>query len=252
MDTQTLKPSQNEWFGIYAIKHNAKLIKESLENENSPLLPDKNGTLKAVPITNANTGWVLNAKDLIPAQLTREKAGYKSTVVGTKNSMDKSNNTVLENEKGLTFNFSGQDGKVHGSSYFFPEQTLYPEKLIEFSEKQSKSKLKLQNELSNETIKINSASEYLPAYLASAKSGATIQVTPEVAAQFKQNMLEICNNELVKSSAQKNPAIPKLSDIMFESDKKGLELIQSVKKERGLQQIHEKPQQQNKQEIERE
>ncbi len=234
-DTRNLQPSQKrEWNGVYVSKHTAKLIKESLENEKSPLMPDENGIVKATPITNANTGWCLNAKDLIPAQLTRLNGGYESTVVGTKQTMDKSSNSVQENQVGLFFNFKGQDGEYHHSAYFFPEQTLYPANLIDFSEKQSKKNAKLQQVLSNETIKVENAKDYLPAYIASAKSGAKLEVSPEVASEFKNNMLPICNNELTKTTAEKNPNISKLSDVMFEADKKALDLIQSVKKERNI------------------
>lgn len=232
-DTQNLKPSQKkEWFGNYVPKHTAKLIKESLENENSLLLPDANGNISSLPIINANTGWCLNAKDLIPAQLTREKNGYESDVVGTKLSLEKAKTAVKENEKGLYFNFKGQDGEYHYSSYFFPEQTTQPERLTEFAQKQSKNTEKVRQMLQDETLKVNSAEEYLGAYIASSKSGIKIEVSADVAKEFKKNMIAICDNELARSTAEKNPSIPKLSDVMFEADKKALDFIKSMKNEK--------------------
>ncbi len=240
-DTQNLHPSQKkEWNGSYVVKHNAKLIKASLESENSPLMPNADGFVKSQPIINANTGWCLNAKDLIPAQLTRFNAGYESSVVGTIQSMNKAENRVTEKEIGLYFNFKGQDGEFHHSAYFFPEQTVKPESLIDYAQAQLKPKAHLQQELSKETIKVEKAEDYLGAYVASAKSGAKIEVSPQVAEEFKKNMLAVCNNELTKTLAERNTSLPKLSDLMYEADKKGMDMILAIKKDRGIGQKKEK------------
>ena len=51
--TPSLNPSQkNEWLGYYVPKHTASLFKNSMENNNSPLLPDPNGNVKTIPITH--------------------------------------------------------------------------------------------------------------------------------------------------------------------------------------------------------
>ena len=72
--TPSLNPSQkNEWLGYYVPKHTASLFKNSMENNNSPLLPDPNGNLKTIPIINGNTGYILSAKDLIPAVCSGKK-----------------------------------------------------------------------------------------------------------------------------------------------------------------------------------
>ena len=65
--------SKNEFNGYWIPKHNAKVMKEGIDKNTAPFLPNKDGTIKAVPIYNASTGYVLPATRLIPAQIEKEK-----------------------------------------------------------------------------------------------------------------------------------------------------------------------------------
>ena len=65
-DAITLNPSKNDWFGSLVPRHTAKLISQGIEDNSLLLLPDKDGKIEIKPIYNANNGWILNAKDLVP------------------------------------------------------------------------------------------------------------------------------------------------------------------------------------------
>lgn len=252
METE-LNPSQKkEWFGNYVPKHTAKLIKDSFEKNESPLLPNKDGIIEPNQIINANNGWVLNAKDLIPAQITKQNASFESYVVGTRNSLTNAGVDVKENEKGLYFNFKNDKGEYHSSLFYFPEQTSNPKKLVELAQSKEKSLNGIQKNLKDITLNVDSANDYLAKYMVANKSGAKIKVSPEVVNQFKENMLEICNNELKRTTAEKNPVIPKLNDVLFNADKKANELIKNINKERGIGQNQKeiKPKQNNRKPIE--
>ena len=183
-------------------------------------------------IYNANTGFALDAKDLIPAQFEKAARGYESNAVGTYKTSQSAQTKIKQDEKGIWYNFKGQDGQFHHAAYFFAEQMENPEKFTEFATQNFKQPQRL----ANETIKIDSSEiiDYLGAYVAASKSGANIAVTPEVATQFKQNMLAVCDNELKWSNAERNPNIPKLNDILFSADKKAGEIVKSIEKERGI------------------
>ena len=242
-DTQNLTISKQDWNGAYVPKHTAKLIKAGIENETAPFLPKpqdivRNGetslTFKMSPelIYNANTGFALDAKDMIPVLLTKAEKGYESNVVGTKKSMDNAKTSIKADEKGVWYNFKGKNGEFHHSAYFFPEQAEQPERLKEFAQ----GNIKQKQNLSNETIKIESAdaTEYLAAYVAACKSGAKVEVSPEIAEQFKQNILAVADNELVKTNAMKNPNIPKMTDLLSNVEKRASEIVKSREKELGI------------------
>ena len=101
-DAITLNPSKNDWFGSLVPRHTAKLISQGIEDNSLPLLPDKDGKIEIKPIYNANNGWILNAKDLVPAQITRQKAGYESNIVATKTSIDKAGTRVSPERRGFS------------------------------------------------------------------------------------------------------------------------------------------------------
>lgn len=242
-DTQDLNVSKKDWNGAYVPKHTAKLIKAGIENETAPFLPKpqdivRNGetslTFKMSPelIYNANTGFALDAKDMIPVQLEKAAKGYESNVVGTKKSMDNAKTSIKAGENGVWYNFKGKDGEFHHSAYFFPEQAEQPERLQEFAQ----DNLKQKQNLTNDTIKIESpeVTDYLGAYVAACKSGAKIEVSPEIAEQFKANILAVAENELKRTNAEKNPAIPKMSDLLSNADKKANEIVKSREKELGI------------------
>ena len=74
----------------------------------------------------------------------------------------------------------------------------------------------------------------LGAYVAACKSGAKIEVSPEIAEQFKANILAVAENELKRTNAEKNPAIPIMSDLLSNADKKANEIVKSREKELGI------------------
>ena len=240
-DAQNVSVSRKDWNGIYVPKHTAKLVKAGIENASAPFLP-KNGHVSPMLIVNANTGYALEAKDLIPVSLERAAKGYESAAVGTFNTAAKAHTRIKEGEQGVWYNFKGADGEFHHAAYFFAEQTLQPERFSQFAQQNTRQ----QQRLTGAVISVTSPepADYLAAYVAACKSGAQVEVSPKAAELFKQNMLDICNNELVRTNAEKNPRIPKLNDVLFAADKKANELVKSLEKERGIAQ----PQQQKKNE----
>lgn len=230
-DTQNLTISKNDWNGAYVPKHTAKLIKSGIENGTAPFIPT-DGRISPQLICNANTGYALEAKDMIPVLLTKAEKGYESNVVGTKKSMDNAKTSIKADEKGVWYNFKGKDGEFHHSAYFFPEQAEQPERLKEFAQ----GNIKQKQNFTNDTIKIESAdaTEYLAAYVAACKSGAKVEVSPEIAEQFKQNILAVADNELVKYSAMKNPNLPKMTDLLSNVEKRASEIVKSREKELGI------------------
>ena len=242
-DTQNLNASKSDWNGAFVPKHTAKLIKTGIESGNAPFLPKpqdivRNGetsfTVQMSPqlVYTANTGYALDAKDLIPVQLEKAAKGYESNAVGTYKSAENAKTQIKKDEKGVWFNFKGQDGEFHHSAYFFPEQTVHPERLTEFAN----GNFRQSQNLSNDTIRIDSpeVTEYLGAYVAACKSGAKIEVSPEVAEKFKQNILAVADNELKRTNAEKNPEIPKMSELLTNADKKAHEIVKSREKELGI------------------
>ena len=242
-DTQNLQVSKNDWNGSYVPKHTAKLIKAGIENGTAPFIPN-NGQIESSLIFNANTGYALDAKDLIPTILTKAEKGYTSNAVGTYGTMGKAQTKIKSDEKGVFYNFKGADGEFHHSAYFFAEQTEQPERFMEFAEKNYRQR---QN-LSKETIKVASpeVGEYLGSYVAACKSGAKMEVSPEIAEQFKTNILAVAENELKRTNAEKNPAIPKMSDILSAAEKKSTEIIKAREKELGIAPAQTKTQEQKK------
>lgn len=233
-DTQNLSTiSAKDYSGYYIARQKAKLIKDGIENGSAPFLPNQNGQLNPILITNANTGMALNAKELIPAVLIKNKNNYQSNVVGTYGIANKLETSIKDNEKGIGKIFQGSDGENHLSSFFFAEQMKNPERLLELASQNAK----WEQRLSNETFKIESPeiTEYLGTYVAACKSGANVEVSPEVAEKFKTNILAVTENELKRTAAEKNPNIPKLSDLLFNADVKGFEIIKNREKELGIE-----------------
>ena len=230
-ETQELQISKKFWNGAYVPKHTAKLIKTGIENGTAPFIPN-DGQLKTSLIYNANTGFALHGKDMIPVLLTKIEKGYESNAVGTFKTVESAQTVIKTGEKGVFYNFVGKDGEYHHAAYFFAEQTEQPERFAEYSGKNLK---KMQN-LSNETLKITSpeVTEYLGTYIAACKSGAKVEVSPEIAEQFKTNILAVANNELAKTEAERNPDIPRISNLLFDADKKAHEIVKSREKELGI------------------
>ena len=224
----TINPVNKQFSGYYIARQRANLIKDGIENNTAPFIP-VNGQVRPVFIYHASTGMPLDAKEMVPAILMRAKNGYESDVVGSYGTVNKANTAVKQNEKGVGHMWQDKDGINHIASLYFPEQTEQPEKLKEYA------KLKWQQRLQNETFKIESPSpaDYLGTYLAACKSGAKVEVSPEIAEQFKSNMLAVCDNEL-KRAAEKNRDVPALSDILFSAQLKSTKAIMDRQKELGI------------------
>ena len=74
----------------------------------------------------------------------------------------------------------------------------------------------------------------LSSSIAACKSGAKVEVSPEIAEQFKTNILVVANNELARTEAERNPDIPRISNLLFDADKKAHEIVKSREKELGI------------------
>lgn len=222
-DAQVLKPSKKEWIGLYVPKHTANLILKGIEDNSLPLLPQKSGNIEVTPIFNANTGFILSAKDLIPAQITKANNGYESNVVGTKTTVDKAGTQIKAGEKGLFYNWQDKDKQFHHSAFFFPEQTTDPEK---FS---SNVQIKQPQRLKDMTFKINTADDYLPMYLAAAKSGAKLKVSQNVAKEFENQLKNICID--VKTNGQTKADLNK---ILFTADLAANKIVKQAEQEKGV------------------
>lgn len=231
--------SEKQFNGFYIPSHNAKIIKESIENGTAPFLPDQAGNLNAKPVINGNTGYCLNAKDLIPLQIVGKD---NSNIAVTYKTTQNIGTRVKEGEKGFFYNFKREDNTIGTSQFFFPEQTENPQLVKDaVNEKVAKNKLpKI-----NKTIEIQSANpeEYLGTYVAACKSGASLKVNPEISEEFKKNFSAVLDNQLSKKP-DRNAEIDTLSNFMFKVDQKANSINKELYAER--RQEMQKTQQQSK------
>ena len=231
--------SEKHFNGYWIPNHNAKVIKAAIENGTAPFLPDQSGKISANAIYNGNTGYCLNAKDLIPLQIER---GEKSNVVATYNTINKAGTKVVEGSKGLFYNYKREDGTIGTAQFFFPEQTENPEAVKKLTEEKIR---KNGGRKLNKTIEITSAEpeEYLAHYVAACKSGASVKVSPEIAKEFVTKFTPLLNNQIAKG-AERDKEMDTLGQFMFKVDVKAnkinSELFAQVKKE------HQKSQAQGK------
>lgn len=231
--------SEKQFNGFYIPSHNAKIIKESIENGTAPFLPDQAGNVNAKPVINGNTGYCLNAKDLIPLQIVGKD---NSNIAVTYKTTQNIGTRVKEGEKGFFYNFKREDNTIGTSQFFFPEQTENPQLVKDaVNEKVAKNKLpKI-----NKTIEIQSANpeEYLGTYVAACKSGASLKVNPEISEEFKKNFTAVLDNQLAKKP-DRNAEIDTLSNFMFKVDQKANSINKELYAER--RQEMQKTQQQSK------
>ena len=240
--------SEKQFNGFFIPSHNAKIIKESIENGTAPFLPDQNGNVNAKPIINGNTGYCLNAKDLIPMQVIQNG---NSDIAVTYKTTQNLGTRIKEGEKGFFYNFQREDKTVGTSQFFFPEQTENPELIKEkVEEKVAKTGLKKMDK----SLEITSSNpeEYLGMYVAACKSGASLKVSPHVAEEFKKNFTEVMNNQLAKK-ADRNAEIDTLSGFMFKVDQKSnavnKELAAEIKHEHQKENQQFKPKQNNRKPV---
>lgn len=231
--------SEKQFNGFYIPSHNAKIIKESIENGTAPFLPDQAGNVNAKPVINGNTGYCLNAKDLIPLQIVGKD---NSNIAVTYKTTQNIGTRVKEGEKGFFYNFKREDNTIGTSQFFFPEQTENPQLVKDaVNEKVAKNKLPQ----INKTIEILSGNpeEYLGTYVAACKSGASLKVNPEISEEFKKNFTAVLDNQLSKK-ADRNAEIDTLSNFMFKVDQKANSINKELYAER--RQEMQKTQQQSK------
>lgn len=247
-ETQNLSVAKNDLSGYYLARQRANLIKDGIQNNTAPFLPT-DGKVKPMLICSASTGYALDARAMIPAVLKKTKEGYESNVVAAYGVISKAGNSVKQGEHGVGVMFKDKDEEFKMARLFFPEQMDDPAKFKEFAQKN----IKQQTRLTGQTFTITSpeVTEYLGAYVAACQSGANVSVSPEVAEKFKANLSAVVDNELAKSS-EKNPAIPKLGDLLFETEKKAFALVKGREKELGLAQKNEKAQEQKPKQRKRE
>lgn len=240
--------SEKQFNGFYIPSHNAKIIKESIENGTAPFLPDQAGNVNAKPVINGNTGYCLNAKDLIPLQIVGKD---NSNIAVTYKTTQNIGTRVKEGEKGFFYNFKREDNTIGTSQFFFPEQTENPQLVKDaINEKVAKNKLPH----INKTIEIQSANpeEYLGMYVAACKSGASLKVSPQIAEEFKQNFTTVLNNQLAKKP-DRNAEIDTLSNFMFKVDQKANSINKELYAERRQEMQKEfKPKQNNRKPVEME
>lgn len=233
--------SEKNFSGYYVPNHNAKVIKESIKNGTAPFLPDQNGNIEAKPIFNGNTGYCLNAKDLIPLQIEK---GNNSNVVVTFKTVNSSGTNIKKGEKGFFYNYekNKETHEIGTSQFFFPEQTEKPELVLKTVE----DKVKKNEHHLNKTIEINSSEpeEYLSSYIASCKSGAKLKVNPEIAKEFTEKFNLILDNQLSKS-AERNNEIDKLHSLLLKVDMKANELNKKLYQENQQNKTQTKTQSQS-------
>lgn len=232
-DTQDLSTlSSKDFSGYYIARQRAKLIKDGIENNSAPFMPDSNGKVNPIFIYNAKTGFNLEANTLIPAVCKKVQQGFESNMIGTFGLVNEAKTEIKENEKGVGRIFKDKNNQFRSSYFYFPEQVKDPDAFKKVSVKEAK----WEQRLPNETFKITSPeiTEYLGTYVAACNTGAKIEVNPEIAEKFKANILAVTENELKKTAAEKNPDIPKMSELLSKVDSKALNLIVNRQRELGI------------------
>ena len=222
--------SKNEFNGFWIPHHKAKVMKQGLEENKAPFLPDATGNIKAEPIYNMATGYCLPANRLIPVQFAKMEKGYNSNVVATRTTITGMENALNENEKGVFYNFKDEQGEIHTSSLFFPEQTQNPAAFVEAS----KDKIQQMDNLKDVSMVIATSDpkEYLGTYMAACRSGMKLSVDPQIAEEFKAKIMPTLENDILESS-KRDKNLPSLSNLLFEADKRGSEICKTLAAENG-------------------
>ena len=236
--------SEKQFNGYWVPNHNAKIIKESIDHNAAPFLPDQSGNIKAMPIYNGNTGYCLNAKDLIPLQIIRKD--NNSNFVATYKTITSAGTSVKTNEKGFFYNYQREDKTVGTAQFFFPDQTDNPDVLTKAAE----AKIEKHNgKKIDKTIEIKSAepTEYLANYVAACRTGTQLKVALNISEQFKKDFSLILDNQISKST-DRNKDMDTLGQFMFKVDLKANEITKQLHSEINHNQQHS-PENKREQEI---
>ena len=207
--------SKQEFNGYWIPRHNAKVMKQGLEENKAPFLPDSTGNIKAEPIYNMATGYCLPANRLIPVQFAKMQNGYNSNVVATRTTLGGMENGKKKKKKGVFYNFKDKD-KI-----------------------QQKTNLKDYSMV----IASSEPKEYLGTYMAACRSGMKLSVDPQIAEEFKKKLMPTLENDL-KKQEERNKELPTLSNLLFDADKRATEITKSLSQSAEQNQA---PKQQKKQ-----
>lgn len=231
--------SKNEFNGFWIPHHNAKVMKQGLENNRAPFLPDASGNIKAEAVYNAAFGYCLPAGRLIPVQFAKMNNGYNSNVVIPRTTITAMEQSIKENEKGVFFNYKDEEGEYHVGSLFFPEQTQDPNGIVNAT----KDKLQQPVKLNDTSLVIASSEpkEYLGSYIAACRSGMKLSVDPQIAEEFKSKIMPTLNND-IRDPDKRNKDIPSLSNVLFEAEKRGTEICRTLEAEHNPVQEQKKKQ----------
>ena len=235
--------SKQEFNGYWIPRHNAKVMKQGLEENKAPFLPDSTGVIKVEPVYNLATGYCLPANRLIPVQFAKMEKGFNSNVVATRTTINGMENSINENEKGVFYNFKDEQGEIHTSSLFFPEQTQNPAAFLEASKEKIQQKTNLKDV--SMVIASSEPKEYLGTYMAACRSGMKLSVDPQIAEEFKTKLMPTLENDL-KKQEERNKEIPTLSNLLFDADKRATEITRTLSQSQAPEQ-NQAPKQQKKQ-----
>lgn len=222
--------SKNEFNGFWIPRHNAKVMKQGFENNKAPFLPDASGNIKVDPIYNSATGYCLPANRLIPVQFAKMENGFNSNFVGTRTTIGSMDNNIKENEKGVFYNFKDEQGEIHTASLFFAEQTQNPEDFIQKSQERLKGTVQFPDV--SMAIASSEPKEYLGSYIAACRTGMKLSVDPQIASELKTKLMPVLENDL-KKPEERNKALPSLSNVLFDADKRSTEIIRTLSQENG-------------------
>lgn len=221
---QNLNVSKNEFNGLLLHKHNVKVIADAIEKGTAPFLM-QNGKIDTNPIYSLNNGICLGDMNLLLVKIKQQEIGTKSNVVGTFTTLDSLKILPKEKSSGTAYTFRNSKDEYKTARFYFPEETKEPAKMQEMN-----FKIKYPPHLENKTYKVETASDYLPAYYAAAESGLKIQVTPEIIEDFKKEILAVAKNELAKEK-DKNIS-SSLRNYCVQADVKAKEIIKSFKEQK--------------------
>ena len=92
----------------------------------------------------------------------------------------------------------------------------------------AKDKINQPTNLKGLSLTIESAEpvEYLGSYIAACKSGMNLSVSPEIAEDFKKNIMVNVNNDL-KKAENRDKSIDSVGNILFNADRRGTEILKT-------------------------
>ena len=145
--------------------------------------------------------------------------------MATRNQIGDAGTELKDGEKGVLYNFKGKDENFHTAAVFFPEQTENPGVIMEMA----KDKINQPTNLKGLSLTIKSAEpvEYLGSYIAACKSGMNLFVSPDIAEDFKKNIMVNVNNDL-KKAENLDKSIDSVSNILFNADRRGTEILKTL------------------------